>query len=609
MVTQIFINDNVPDINTFIDGIKDIVTIHKFDNLIDKYDLNVNRIGFVWHNDRMDIPFGSTELTIDNYTFTYFKKELIDYLQLYNNITVDLITCYLDDPLFLSEVEIIFNNLNNINIEYSLDATGNINGNWIMESNNSSILDIYFNNLIKDYKYILGNGGDHTAIIAEDGTVWTFGRNTFGQLGNNSTTNSNVPVQVVIDTFGTALTGAIAVSCGNVHMAVLKNDGTVWTFGNNTNGQFGNGTNINSSVAVQSNISNVVAIACGGQHNIVLKDDGTVWTYGLNTSGELGIGNNLPSNVPVQVTDISNNAVAIGCGQTFTFVTKNDGTVWTFGSNINGQLGDGTIINKDLPVQVPGITNAIAATGGNSHSLILKGDGTVWAFGNNANGQLGDGTIINKSIPTLIVSITGAIKIACGALHSLIYKSDDTVWTIGSNGFGQLGDNTLIDSSTPVQVQDGSGNISDVLTVSCGFRHTAVLKNDKTVQTFGRNTYGQLGDGTNTNRTIATNIAFGQNVVNIMDGIETIIEEITTEEITTEAITTEEITTEAITTEEITTEAITTEALTTEAITTEAITTEAITTEEITTTPVPTSPSPLIFGVIFNGLNVIDFGL
>ena len=136
---QIFINDNVPDINTFIDGIKDIVTIHKFDNLIDKYDLNVNRIGFVWHNDRMDIPFGSTELTIDNYTFTYFKKELIDYLQLYNNITVDLITCYLDDPLFLSEVEIIFNNLNNINIEYSLDATGNINGNWIMESNNSSM--------------------------------------------------------------------------------------------------------------------------------------------------------------------------------------------------------------------------------------------------------------------------------------------------------------------------------------------------------------------------------------------------------------------------------------------------------------------------------------
>jgi alpha-tubulin suppressor-like RCC1 family protein len=593
MATQIFINNNVPDINTFIDGIKDTVIIIN-NNLIDKYDLNVDIIGCVWHNDRIDIPFGSTELTIDNYTFTYFKKELFDYLQLYNNITVDLITCYLDDPLFLSEVEIIKNNLNNINIEYSLDATGNINGNWIMESNNSSILDIYFNGLIKDYKYILGNGGDHTAIIAEDGTVWTFGKNTYGQLGNNSTTDSNIPVQVVVDTFGTALTGAFSVSCGSLYTAVLKNDGTVWTFGRNSSGQLGTGGYVSTTIAAPTGMGDIKALACGGDHTMVLKEDGRVFGCGTNSSGHLGLGDNSTRLSFVQVTDISNNAMAIGCGQSHTLVTKNDGTVWTFGANYKGQLGDNTFTDRNLPVQAVGITNAIAATGGNAHSLILKGDGTVWAFGNNAQGQLGDGTNTDRRVPTQVPLFAGAAEIACGALFSLVRKSDDTVWAVGSNGNGQLGNDSTSSTSTPVQVEDSTGNISDILTVSCGFYHSVVLKNDKTVLAFGKNTTGQLGDGTNTDRSIATNITFGQNVVNIMDGIETIIQEITTEEITTEAMTTEEITTEAITTE---------------AITTEAITTSPVPTSPVPTSPIITSPAPLVFGVIFNGLNVIDFGL
>jgi alpha-tubulin suppressor-like RCC1 family protein len=561
MTTQIFVHKNVPDKNTFLNAIKETIDVHTNLNLMDKYDPNINRIGFVWDNDSRNIPFTNTELTIDNYTFKYFKKELYNYLQLYNNMTVDLITCYLNNPLFLSEVEIIKNNLNNINIEYSLDATGNLNGNWIMESNNSSILDVYFNNSITDYKYILGSIARHNAIIADNGTVWTFGENSEGQLGLNDTVDRNIPVQIA------GITNAIMVSCGGTHTAIIDDSNRLWTFGDNTNGQLGNGTTNSSPIPIEiTGIPNAVTVSCGNGHTAVIDASGAVWTFGYNEYGQLGDNGINADDNPIPRKAVAygfanqilviNNAIGVSCGDAHTVVIRADNTVWTFGWNSRGQLGNGSIVDSnpnsvarqvvfDLGGILGPFEDVIAASAGGQHTMLLKSNGTVWTFGGNYTGQLGNGTIIDNAIPAVIANIS-AIGISCGLDHSIILKDDNTVCTFGGNSSGQLGNGTMDPSSNPVQVEfDCSGNgVINVVAVSGGNGHTTILQNDGTVLTFGANFSGQLGNNTTVNSDCPREILFSSGVSSIMDAITLTTEEITTEEITTEGITTEEITIE-----------------------------------------------------------------
>jgi alpha-tubulin suppressor-like RCC1 family protein len=138
---------------------------------------------------------------------------------------------------------------------------------------------------------------------------------------------------------------------------------------------------------------------------------------------------------------------------------KNDSTVWAVGYNNYGQLGDGTTVDKNIPIQIAGATEIVAVAAGSYHSLFLKNDGTVWSVGSNDSGQLGDGTTINKSTPVQVVGLTGIIAIAGGISHSLFLKNDGTVWAVGSNLYGQLGDGTTISKTTPVQVT-GLCNVS-----------------------------------------------------------------------------------------------------------------------------------------------------
>jgi len=200
-------------------------------------------------------------------------------------------------------------------------------------------------------------------------------------------------------------------------------------------------------------------ISAGGFHSVALKIGKTVWTWGNNTYGQLGNGTNNDSNTPVQVSDISD-VVAIAGGYWHTIALKSDGTVWTWGNNTYGQLGNGTNNDSNTPVQVSDISDVAAIAGGYWHTIALKSDGTVWAWGNNTYGQLGDGTNTDRNTPVQVdelsdinVNVDTVIPIAGGRWHTVALKLDGTVWAWGNNFYGQLGDGSNLDSNTPVQVK------------------------------------------------------------------------------------------------------------------------------------------------------------
>ncbi len=232
-------------------------------------------------------------------------------------------------------------------------------------------------------------------------------------------------------------------------------------------------------------------ICAGVYHTVALKDDGTVWTWGHNGFGQLGDGATENRNAPVQVQGLSG-VTTIAAGQYHTLAIKNDGTVWTWGCNNYGQLGDGTTTNRSIPVQVQGLNGIISIAGGQYHTVATKNDGTVWTWGYNNYGQLGNGTTNNSSIPVQVQGISNATAVAAGMYHTIALRSDGTVRAWGYNANGQLGDGTTADRYTPIQVQGLSG----ITSVTAGFYHSAALKNDGTIQAWGDNGGGQLGDGT-----------------------------------------------------------------------------------------------------------------
>ena len=335
-------------------------------------------------------------------------------------------------------------------------------------------------------------GERHSLSICTDSTVMSWGWNYYGQLGDGTTSQKITPVQV------SGLTEIIAISGGYSHTMALKNDGTVWAWGYNAYGRLGDGTTTNRNIPVQVlGLSGVTAIAAGYDHSVFLKNDGTVWACGWNPYGQLGDGTTIERHTPVQVSGLTN-VIDIAAGQSYSIFLKNDGTVWAVGSNISGQLGDGTTTHRNTPVQVSllnDITAIVAST--DVHSVFLKNDGTVWSCGNNDYGQLGDGTNTNRKTPVKISELNGITAIAGGNRLSLFLKNDGTVWACGNNAFGQLGDGTTTHRNIPVQVLGLSG----VTAIAAGwFAYSVFLKNDNSFWAVGYNDYGQLGDGTTTNK-------------------------------------------------------------------------------------------------------------
>ncbi|MDO8240460.1 MAG: hypothetical protein Q7T51_00540, partial [Candidatus Moranbacteria bacterium] len=340
-------------------------------------------------------------------------------------------------------------------------------------------------------------GGDyHSLALKSDGTVWASGTNTQGQLGDNSTTQSLAPVQVKGVGGVGFLTDVVAISSGAYHSLALKSDGTVWAWGYNFNGQLGDNSATQRNTPVQvkgvggsSYLTDVVSIAGGSSHSLALKSDGTVWAWGYNSVGQLGDTTTTQRLTPVQVKGVGGSgyltdAVVIAVGNSHSLAIKSDGTVWAWGANDYGQLGDNSITQRLTPIQTSGLTNMVAIAGGAGHSIALKSDGTVWAWGYNGVGSLGDTTNTNRRTPVQTSGLTGVVAIASGYRHSLAVKSDGTVWAWGWNSNGQLGDNTIAQYYAPVQ----TSGLTDVVAIAVGREHSLAVKGGMRFQIAGKDT-------------------------------------------------------------------------------------------------------------------------
>lgn len=259
-------------------------------------------------------------------------------------------------------------------------------------------------------------------------------------------------------------------------------------------------------------------ISCGNNHVILLKSDGTVWTFGDNQFGQLGNNTTTNSNTPVQVSGLTD-VIAINAGCNHSMALKSDGTVWTWGQNSYGQLGDNTTTNSSIPIQVNGLSEVTAIAAGSKHSLVLKSDSTVWSWGNNSLGQLGTGTITNSLTPikTNFASSGTVIAIAAAGENSTVLKSDGTVYNCGNNAVGQLGNNSTSNSSSPAKVRglDGTSYLTGISAISPAYYNGIALGSNGSVYTWGGNNNGELGNGTTTSKKYAVQVSGLSGVIKI----------------------------------------------------------------------------------------------
>jgi len=332
----------------------------------------------------------------------------------------------------------------------------------------------------------IGAGPDNSVAVLSDGTVRTLGGNPFGNLGNGTTGGQSAsPAKV------TGLDTAVGVAAGSSHLLALLSDGTVRSWGLNTSGQLGNGTTTNSNVPVTvMGLRDVVGISSGASHSLALLADGTVRTWGNNVSGQLGNGTYTASSVPVAVSGLSNVAAVAGGGGNGTALLA-DGTVRAWGANRSGQLGNGsTTDNSNVPVPVTGLSTVTGLSVGDLHILAVLADGSVYDWGYNGYGQLGNGAITKSTVPVLVSGLGNVANVAAGTLHSLALLKDGTGRSWGYNLNGQLGDTTTTNRSRPVVV---SGLRNATSMAGGAGNHSLALGQDGTVSGWGDGYGGKLG--------------------------------------------------------------------------------------------------------------------
>ena len=410
-------------------------------------------------------------------------------------------------------------------------------------------------------------GISHTMAIRTDGTLWAWGYNTNGARGDNTldTSVNNIaplysPVQI-----GTLNNWSIIAAASRTTHGV-KTDGTLWGWGHASESGLSIATNRSSPVQIgtRNDWSNVQSAGVGQNVILATRTDNTLWGWGSNTFGQLGDGTAVSKSSPIQIgSNLSWRNIFVGDGTAFAIDTTNklyaagntgqynvgydfnqrspvqigtlsswkivttgvshtiaisqSGSLWGFGLNNNGQLGDNTLVDKNSPVQIGTLTTWVSASSGGSHTIALKSDGTMWAWGVNGQSQLGDGTGINKSSPVQIGTRNDWVNISCGSLHSLALRNDGTLWSWGYNGTGELGQNITspLTRNSPVQI----GADTNWYKVSGGVGVSYATKTNGTLWGWGDNSNGAVGDNTSVTRSSPVQIGTRADWTNIPAGI------------------------------------------------------------------------------------------
>lgn len=298
---------------------------------------------------------------------------------------------------------------------------------------------------------LVAAGDYHAGGIKTDGTLWLWGNNLYGQLGDNTANNKSSPVQTV-----SGGSNWKQLSAGRSYTGAIKTDGTLWLWGRNFYGQVGDNSNVNKSSPVQivGGGGNWKLIACGRYHCAAIKTDGSLWSWGNNNYGQLGDNTGTRKSSPVQIVGGGSDWKMVACGYEHTAAIKTNGTLWLWGNGTSGQLGNSGTSNMSSPVQTVAAGNTWRTVAANRQSTVaVKTDGTLWMWGRNAEGQLGDNTKVSKSSPVQTVAGgTNWKSVATGNQYrTAAIKSDGTLWLWGANGYGMLGTNNQAGYSSPVQ--------------------------------------------------------------------------------------------------------------------------------------------------------------
>jgi alpha-tubulin suppressor-like RCC1 family protein len=321
-----------------------------------------------------------------------------------------------------------------------------------------------------------------------------WGNNYCGQLGNG------VDFQIVSPTATavSGLSGVVQVSAGNDQGMALTSDGSVWDWGAIP---VGNAMFTLSSVPLQvPGLTGITQVATHDGADLALRSDGTVWAWGDNVSGDLGDGTTVPSATPVQVSGLTG-VTQIAAGGNFGLALRSNGTVWSWGYNGDGELGNGTTNDSSVPVQVAGLSQVTKIAAGEYDSMAVATTGittltSVYGWGANGSGQIGDGSDRERPVPVQItgIGVPSVIGIAVGTRYAMVLGSDGTLWDWGLNNWGQLGNGTTADAIRPKEAQ---GLESGITQISAGDSHALALRSDGSVEAWGYNGAGQLGDGSN----------------------------------------------------------------------------------------------------------------
>lgn len=330
-------------------------------------------------------------------------------------------------------------------------------------------------------------GGFFSSAIATDGHLLTWGDNYYGELGNGSNIASNIPLQITDNHWR-------SIEAGKTHLLALHSDGSVWSWGD----EMGNNSTQNN-LPLKKNIKNIAQISAGDGFSMALSAQGKTFVWGKNNFGQLG---NAGLTGDKQETPIENNRknneiVSVVSGHGFsTMALYSNGTLKGWGYNGDYNLGNGTKTNSNVPIEIPRAgDNNLSVSTGYGTALVLKADGSIWGWGDNDSGAVGTGGAEEHEVAAAPISQTNDwISVSAGSFASAGIKADGTLWIWGSNYYGEAGDGTREDVMTPKMVGTNEDRWS---TVSIGAFHTLAIKEDGTLWGWGRNASGEAGGGDN----------------------------------------------------------------------------------------------------------------
>ncbi len=341
-------------------------------------------------------------------------------------------------------------------------------------------------------------GSFHTCAIKLDHTLWCWGQNFAGQLGIGGASDAHTPSQVL--TLGPGVAG---VGAGALHTCAIKLDKNLWCWGSNAGGQLGDGSQIDKQTPAQVSVlgASVASVAAGSQHTCAIRIDGALWCWGYNGYGQLGDGSQIDQKVPEQVGALGTNVAEVAAGAHHTCARRIDGTLWCWGANGYGQLGDGTGKDKSLPAQVSALgVGVVGVAAGYDRTCARKADGSLWCWGKNDHGQLGNGSHVDGLMPSMVSALTANVTAVAVGQHHTCAVAAGSSWCWGYDSNGQCGDGytpCCPDRLEPVEV---CGLDIGAMTIAAGLSHSCAVKADHSMWCWGLNGNYELGDDTRTDR-------------------------------------------------------------------------------------------------------------